>query len=410
MKKSLLNKYADLIVEKGVNVQKGQDVYIVADLDQPEFVKTVVEKLYKNGARKVVVDFSYQPITKIGYKKMSLKTLSSLENYQIEKLRWRAEKLPAHLYLISDDPDGLKGVPQEKITKSQIAKYPIIKPFRDQMEGKYQWCIAAVAGKAWAKKVFPNEKAGKAMEMLWEAILKCSRVDDDPIAAWDKFNKEIKERCDYLNELGLVRLNYKSSNGTDFTVGLNKLGVFHGGFDTTLSGVRFNPNIPSEEIFTSPKYGDCEGVVYATKPLSYQGQLIENFSITFKNGKVSDVKAEKGEELLKQMVKMDEGAGMLGECALVPFESPINMSGILFYETLYDENACCHLALGRGFPDCLKGYENMTNEEYHKNGINNSMIHVDFMIGSRDLSITGITKDGKEVAIFKNGTWAFNVK
>ena len=368
MKKSLLNKYADLILEKGVNVQKGQDVYIVADLDQPEFVKTVVEKLYKNGARKVVVDFSYQPITKVGYKKMSLKTLSSLENYQIEKLRWRAEKLPAHLYLISEDPDGLKGVPQEKITKSQIAKYPIIKPFRDQMEGKYQWCIAAVAGKAWAKKVFPNEKAGKAMEMLWEAILKCSRVDDDPIAAWDKFNKEIKERCDYLNELGLVRLNYKSSNGTDFTVGLNKLGVFHGGFDTTLSGV------------------------------------------TFKNGKVSDVKAEKGEELLKQMVKMDEGAGMLGECALVPFESPINMSGILFYETLYDENACCHLALGRGFPDCLKGYENMTNEEYHKNGINNSMIHVDFMIGSRDLSITGITKDGKEVAIFKEGTWAFDVK
>ena len=193
-------------------------------------------------------------------------------------------------------------------------------------------------------------------------------------------------------------------------MGLNKLGVFHGGFDTTLSGVRFNPNIPSEEIFTSPKYGDCEGVVYATKPLSYQGQLIENFSITFKNGKVSDVKAEKGEELLKQMVKMDEGAGMLGECALVPFESPINMSGILFYETLYDENACCHLALGRGFPDCLKGYENMTNEEYHKNGINNSMIHVDFMIGSRDLSITGITKDGKEVAIFKEGTWAFDVK
>lgn len=406
MKKSLLNKYAELIAVKGVNVKKGQDVIVYANLDQPEFVATVVDKLYSYGARKVFVEWSYEPITKIKYKRESLKALSSLEDFQVEKLKYRANKLPAHLYLISDDPDAMKGVNQEKLTKSKIATYPIIKPFREQMEGKYQWCIAAVAGEKWAKKVFPSDRKNVAMEKLWQAILYCSRVTDNPIEEWNNFNTSIKNRCAYLNSLGLKKLYYKSSNGTDFNVTLNELSVFCGGYDTTLDGVNFNPNIPSEEVFTSPKYGECEGIVVATKPLSFQGQLIENFSITFKNGKVSSVKAEKNQELLEKMVKMDEGASMLGECALVPFDNPINNSGILFYETLFDENACCHLALGKGFPDCLKGYQDMTTEEYHKNGINESMIHVDFMIGSRDLEIIGETKTGEKVTIFKNGNWA----
>ncbi len=406
MNKTELNKYAELIAVKGINVKKGQDVIVYANLDQPEFVAMVVDKLYKYGARKVFVEWTYQPLTKIKYKRESLKSLSTFEDFQIEKLKYRANKLPAHLYLISDDPDGMKGVSQDKLTKSKIATYPIVKPFREQMEGKYQWCIAAVAGEKWAKKVFPNERKNVAIEKLWQAILSCSRVTDNPIEEWNNFNASIKNRCAYLNSLGIKKLYYKSSNGTDFNVTLNELSVFNGGYDTTLGGVNFNPNIPSEEVFTSPKYGECEGTVVATKPLSFQGQLIENFSITFKNGKVSSVKAEKNQELLEKMVKMDEGASMLGECALVPFDNPINNSGILFYETLFDENACCHLALGEGFPDCLKGYQNMTTEEYHKNGINKSMIHVDFMIGSRDLEIVAETKKGEKVVIFKNGNWA----
>ncbi len=406
MKKTELKNYAELIAVKGVNVKKDQDVIVYANLDQPEFVAMVVDKLYKYGARKVFVEWTYQPLTKIKYKRESLKSLSTFEDFQIEKLKYRANKLPAHLYLISDDPDGMKGISQDKLTKSKIATYPIVKPFREQMEGKYQWCIAAVAGEKWAKKVFPNDRKNVAIEKLWQAILSCSRVTENPIEEWNNFNTSIKNRCAYLNSLGIKKLYYKSSNGTDFNVTLNELSVFNGGYDTTLDGVNFNPNIPSEEVFTSPKYGECEGTVVATKPLSFQGQLIENFSITFKNGKVSSVKAEKNQELLEKMVKMDEGASMLGECALVPFDNPINNSGILFYETLFDENACCHLALGEGFPDCLKGYQNMTTEEYHKNGINKSMIHVDFMIGSRDLEIVAETKKGEKVVIFKNGNWA----
>ena len=407
MNKKRLDKYAELIVKMGLNVKKGQDVVIYADLDQPEFVTTVVNKLYKSGAGRVFVEFSYQPITKANFKGASVKALSEFRQFEIEKWKWKAESLPAHLYLISEDPDGLKGIDQAKYAKVSQLRYPTIKPFRDKMEGRYQWCIAAVAGKKWAKKVFPHDRASVAVEKLWEAILDCSLVTDDPIAEWDNFNKSIKEKCAYLNGLKLKKLYYKSSNGTDFQVTLNKLGRFCGGYDTTLTdGINFNPNIPSLEIFTSPKYGECEGTVVATKPLSYQGQLIENFSITFKNGKVSEVHAEKNEQLLEKMVSMDEGASMLGECALVPFDNPINNSGLLFYETLFDENACCHLALGHGFPDCLVGYENMTTEQYHENGINDSMIHVDFMIGSRDLEIIGETENGEKVEIFKNGVWA----
>ena len=406
MNKTRLNKYADLIVEKGLNVKKGQDVIIFAELDQPDFVTMLVNKLYKYGARRVMVEFSYQPITKATIKGASLKTLSTFETFQLEKFKWRSEKLPAYLHLISEDPDGMTGVDHLKFAKSQQAKYPIVKPFIDSWECKCQWCIAAVPGKKWAKKVFPNDRVSVAMEKLWNAILDCALVTDDPIAEWNAFNTAIKQKCDYLNSLKLKKLYYKSSNGTDFQVTLNPLGKFCGGYDTTLDGVKYNPNIPSLEIFTSPKYGECEGTVVATKPLSYQGQLIENFSITFENGKVSKVNAEKNVELLQKMVSMDEGASMLGECALVPFDNPINNSGLLFYETLFDENACCHLALGRGFPDCLFGYENMTNEQYHENGINESMIHVDFMIGSADLEIVGEKENGEKVTIFKNGNWA----
>ena len=407
MKKTVLRAYARLIARSGVNVQKGQDVIVNASVEQPEFVQMVVEECYKAGARKVVVDFDYQPLSKVNIKYRSMKTLSSLDSY--EKARWEyyVEKLPCRIHIVSDDPDGLKGVNQKKMAEASRRRYPIIRGYRDAIENKYQWCIAAVPGEKWAKKLFPTLSKHQAMEKLWEKILLCSRVDDDPVKAWEEHNRDLQDRCAYLNGLGIKSLHYTAGNGTDFTVGMIPEAEFKGGGDTSLQGIFFNPNIPTEECFISPMKGVAEGTVFASMPLSYNGQLIENFSIRFEGGKAVEWHAEKNENLLTEMLSMDEGAKYLGECALVPFESPINQSGILFYETLFDENAVCHLALGMGFADTIKDFQNKSLEECRSLGINDSMIHVDFMIGTRDLSIVAETNDGKQVQIFKNGTWAF---
>jgi len=408
MEQQRLEKYAQLIVECGLNVQKGQEVRIQCGLDQPEFVAMVVEECYKRGAAKVVVKWSYMPVTKLNYVYRSLESLSKVT--EVEKAEWqeRVDDLTCLLWIDSDDPEGFNGTDNEKISKANMARYPIIKPYRDALENKYQWCIASVPGKEWAKKIFPDISADEAVEKLWDAILYTSRVDDDPVAAWKKHNENLAKRCEFLNNYQFDSLEYKSSNGTNFKVGLNEKGIFCGGGETTLGAdIYFNPNIPSEEVFTSPVKGRAEGVVVATKPLSYQGKLIENFKIEFKDGKAVKVWAEKNQDLLEKMIAMDEGAAYLGECALIAYDSPINNTGILFYNTLFDENASCHLALGRGFNNCLKDYEQYTNEQCNELGINNSMIHVDFMIGSKDMSIVGVTKDGKRVQIFKDGNWAF---
>lgn len=407
MKKTVLKNYAKLIAKTGVNVKSGQDVIIRAELDQPEFVAYVAEECYRAGARNVRVEWSHQPVSRLNAIYQSEDTLAEVAPWQEEKLRDQSLSLPAVIYLESADPDGMNGVDAHKVSSASMRRFPKIKPYRDAMENKYQWCIAAVAGKNWAKKVFPKEKnAQAAEEKLWEAILRCSRAEGNPIGTWNEHNKNLSERCRILNGLHLKKLFYRSSNGTDLTVGLMPEGVFAGGGETTLSGRYFNPNIPSEEVFTTPRRGLAEGVVYSTKPLSYQGQLIENFHLRFADGKVTEAAAEKGEEVLKKMLAMDEGASYLGECALVPFDSPINESGLLFYNTLFDENASCHLALGRGFSMCVKGYENYSDEKIKELGVNDSMIHVDFMIGARDLSIEGETEDGARVPIFVNGNWA----
>ena len=407
MKKTVLRKYAQLIAASGVNVQPGQEVFIAADLDQPEFVKMLVEECYKRKAKKVVVDWSYQPLQKLHYRYRTLTTLSKLDNY--EEARWQhyVDTIPCRIYLLSEDPDGLKGINQEKMAKSQQRLYPVIKKYRDQIENKYQWCIAAVPGAAWAKKLFPELRTSQAIEKLWEAILSTSRVDEDPVAAWEAHNKDLHDRCQYLSGLGIRELRYKSANGTDFTVGMIPEAQFCGGGETSLQGIFFNPNIPTEECFISPMKGVAEGIVYATKPLSYQGQLIEGFSIRFAGGKAVEVHAEKNEELLKTMISMDEGAAYLGECALVPQSSPIAQCGYLFYNTLFDENAACHLALGMGFADTIRDFQNKTLEECRSYGVNDSMIHEDFMIGCDSMNIDAHTRDGKVVPIFRNGNWAF---
>ena len=407
MKKTVLREYARLIVRCGVNVQKGQEVLIYADLDQPEFVQMVVEEAYKAKAKKVTVDWDYQPLQKLHVRHQSVKTLGEVTEWQKAKLQHFVDVVPCRIHLVSEDPDGLKGINMEKLAKARQLRYPIVKPYHDQLENKDQWCIAAVPGAAWAKKVFPGMRTSAAMEKLWEAILYTSRVTDDPVKAWQEHNADLHDRCAYLNSLNIRSLHYTADNGTDLTVGMIPEGEWKGGGDTSLQGIFFNPNIPTEECFISPKRGQAEGIVYSTKPLSYQGQLIENFSVRFENGKAVEVKAEKGEELLKTMISMDEGAAYLGECALVPQRSPIAESGILFYNTLFDENAACHLALGMGFADTIQDFQNKTLEECRALGINDSMIHEDFMIGCDSLNIDGICEDGKVVPIFRGGNWAF---
>lgn len=407
MKKTLLRQYARLIVRMGVNIQKGQTLMVSAGLDQPEFVQMVVEEAYKAKAKEVIVDWNYQPLTKVHVRYQTLKTMGTVKEWEKARQEHYCQILPARLHLSSADPDGLKGVNMGKVSKANQMTYPILKPYRDRRDNKEQWCIAAVPGAAWAKKVFPGMRTSQAVEKLWEAILAAARVTDDPIKAWEDHNANLQKRCDYLNSLNIRSLHYTAENGTDLTVGMIPEAQFCGGGETTIGGVFFNPNIPTEECFISPMRGLAEGIVYSTKPLSYRSQLIDNFSVRFEKGKAVEVHAEQGEEQLKDMISMDEGAAYLGECALVPQASPICESGILYYNTLFDENAACHLALGRGFADTIKGYQEKTLEEVQALGVNDSMIHVDFMIGCDTMNIDATCEDGSVVAIFKNGNWAF---
>ena len=407
MKKSVLREYAKLIVRCGVNVQKGQEVMIYAELDQPEFVAMLVEEAYKAKAKKVIVEWSYDKLTKLHVRYQSVKTMGTVPEWQKARQQHYCDTLPARIHLVSEDPDGLKGVNMGKVAKARKMSYPILKPYIDKRENMQQWCIAAVPGAAWAKKVFPGMRTSQAIEKLWEAILSTSRVTDDPIKAWEEHNADLRKRCEYLNGLDIESLHYTADNGTDLTVGMIPEAIFCGGMEVSRQNISFNPNIPSEECFISPMRGKAEGIVYSTKPLSYQGQLIDNFYIRFENGKAVEAKAEKGEELLNTMLTMDEGAGYLGECALVPQASPIAESGLLFYETLFDENAACHLAVGAGFADTIRDHNNKTLDECRELGINDSMIHVDFMIGCDSMNIDAHCAGGKIVPIFRNGNWAF---
>ncbi len=409
MKKSVLKQYARLIARTGANVQKGQSVLIVAGLDQPEFIELLAAECYRAGASEVEVEWRHQPLTRLAVRYKSAKKLSEVKAWEEEKQKWQAENLPARIVVLSEDPDGLTGINQAKYAKGMQARYQKLRPYIDARENREQWCIAAVPGVKWAKKVFPELPKGRAVEKLWEVILSCSRaLEGDPEENWRLHNLELKARADRLNAMGLVSLEYRSANGTDLKVGLIPEALFLGGAERCpVNGVLYDPNIPSEELFITPKAGSAEGIVHATMPLVFQGILIEDFWLRFEGGKVMELHAEKNEEALRTLVSMDEGAAMLGECALVPYASPIRESGILFYNTLFDENAACHLALGRGYSSNIRDYENYSLEELRAMGVNDSMVHEDFMIGSEDLSITGVTAAGERVAIFRDGGWAF---
>ena len=408
MDTQLLRRYARLIAVTGGGLRPGQDVVIRAGLDQPDFTLMLAEECYAAGAARVEVEWEHPPLQKLDYEYLGAAALGEVRAWQLAKLRYRADTLPVMLYLESADPDALAGIDQLKRAEAMRLRWAVTKPISDEMENRYQWCIAAVPGEAWARKVFPGLAPADAVERLWEAILRCSRAyEGDPAENWARHNAFLAGRCARLNALGLVRLEYRSANGTELSVGLIPEALFLGGAETNpVNGAAYNPNIPSEEVYVTPRAGEAEGIVYATRPLSSRGVLIEDFWIRFENGRAVDCGARKNEEALRALIAMDEGSAMLGECALVPYMSPIRESGLMFFNTLFDENAACHLALGRGYTSNIRDYGKYTLEELRALGVNDSMVHEDFMIGSADLAVTGITASGERIPIFTGGGWA----
>lgn len=409
MNKSFLIKYASLAVNIGVNIQKDNILVISSPIETAEFARLITEEAYKSGAKDVIVHYGDQKLTKIKLENSSLETISNIPEWQAESYNYYARQEACFISISASDPDGLKGVPVEKIGASQKARTSALKEYFDNsMSNKCRWCVLSVPTLSWAKKVFPKVSDDEAMESLWDVIFKTVRVDtENPVNAWKKHNAYLEEKIKFMNNNNFKSVHLKSANGTDLNIELPEGHIWAGGSEGDVNGIPFNANIPTEEVFTLPKKTGVNGIVYSSKPLSYGGNLIDNFSITFKDGKAIDFTAETGYDVLKQMLESDEGAKYLGEVAFVPYNSPISNSKLIFFNTLFDENAACHLAFGRAYESCVKDADKYSEEELEKIGINNSVIHVDFMIGTSDLEITGINKNGETIQIFSNGNWAF---
>lgn len=409
MNKSFLIKYASLAVNIGVNIQKDNILVISSPIETAEFARLITEEAYKSGAKDVIVHYGDQKLTKIKLENSSLETISNIPEWQAESYNYYARQEACFISISASDPDGLKGVPVEKIGASQKARTSALKEYFDNsMSNKCRWCVLSVPTLSWAKKVFPKVSDDEAMESLWDVIFKTVRVDtENPVNAWKKHNAYLEEKIKFMNNNNFKSVHLKSANGTDLNIELPEGHIWAGGSEGDVNGIPFNANIPTEEVFTLPKKTGVNGIVYSSKPLSYSGNLIDNFSITFKDGKAIDFTAETGYDVLKQMLESDEGAKYLGEVAFVPYNSPISNSKLIFFNTLFDENAACHLAFGRAYESCVKDADKYSEEELEKIGVNNSVIHVDFMIGTSDLEITGINKNGEAIQIFSNGNWAF---
>lgn len=409
MNKSFLIKYASLAVNIGVNIQKDNILVISSAIETAEFARLITEEAYKSGAKDVIVHYGDQKLTKIKLENSSLETISNIPEWQAESYNYYARQEACFISISASDPDGLKGVPVEKIGASQKARTSALKEYFDNsMSNKCRWCVLSVPTLSWAKKVFPKVSDDEAMESLWDVIFKTVRVDtENPVNAWEKHNAYLEEKIKFMNNNNFKSVHLKSANGTDLNIELPEGHIWAGGSERDVNGIPFNANMPTEEVFTLPKKTGVNGIVYSSKPLSYGGNLIDNFSITFKDGKAIDFTAETGYDVLKQMLESDEGAKYLGEVAFVPYNSPISNSKLIFFNTLFDENAACHLAFGRAYESCVKDADKYSEEELEKIGVNNSIIHVDFMIGTSDLEVTGINENGETIQIFSNGNWAF---
>lgn len=406
--KSLLNKYAKLIVKVGVNVQKGQFVVINSPVQALPFTQELVKQAYKAGAGDVYVNFSDPTIGRYEIDYKSKEALAEVPEWIVARAQHYIAKGICLIGVNSPDPFAMEGADATKMQIASTAAQMKLKDLRAYtMSNQGQWCVVAYPNDKWAKKVFPDLSKSQANKKLLEAMLKAVYVngDADPIEYWNNHNKFIHERSSKMNKYNFKTLHFKNSLGTNLKVDLVPNHIWHGGSDVTAKGVVFNPNIPTEEIFTMPSKRGVNGKVFASKPLNLRGALIEGIWVEFKDGAAINYGASKNADVFKALINTDEGSKRLGEVALVPYSSPINLSGILYYNTLFDENASCHLALGRAYPTTVKNGTAMSKEELDAVGCNESLEHVDFMIGTNDMNIDGITQDGKVIPVFKNGNF-----
>jgi aminopeptidase len=404
----LFNKYARLVVKTGVNIQPDQLLVISSPIECAAFARSMAEAAYLEGARDVVMKWNDELSSKLRYLYAPEDVFEQFPQWEKELFVSNAYNGAAFISISASDPELMRDVNPDRLSKASKTRSIALREYYDRMmNNRNAWCVASVPTASWARKVFPGIGTDEAIEKLWNLIFRAVRADaEDPVAAWELHKTQLKQRLDFLNAARFRYLHYRNAAGTDLTIELPDDHIWLGGADKTPEGVEFIANMPTEEVYTLPfKYG-VNGRVVSTMPLNYLGKLIENFSFTFKDGKVVDFQAEKEYEVLKKMLETDENSAYLGEVALVPHHSPISNTKVLFYNTLFDENASCHLALGEAYPVCLKNGENMTKDELEKAGVNNSLNHEDFMVGSEDLDITGITAEGKKIPVFVKGNWA----
>ncbi|WP_203248603.1 aminopeptidase [Sporosarcina beigongshangi] len=403
-----LSRYAELAVNVGVNIQPNQYLYISASTEATEFVRVITKKAYEAGARQVFVDWADDVVSRLRYEQAPADSFAEFPEWKVMEREQLAEKGAAFMSIVSQSPDLLKGIEASRIADFQKAAGQALDKYRQYVQSdKISWTVIASPSEAWAAKVFPNLPAAEQVDALWNAIFKAVRADqDNPVQAWVEHDNNLHAKVDYLNNKRFRKLHY-TAPGTDLTVELPEGHLWCGAGSVNEKGHTFMANMPTEEVFTVPLKTGVNGYVSSTKPLSYGGNIIDNFKITFENGRVTDVTAEQGEEVLKRLIDTDEGAKHLGEVALVPHASPISQSELLFYNTLFDENASNHFALGSAYAFCIEGGKKMSREELIQHGLNQSITHVDFMVGSEEMDIDGVFDDGSTEPVFRSGNWAF---
>ena len=403
-----LREYARLLVRVGLNVQKRQNLVISAPVECADFARLCAAEAYDAGCREVIMNWHDDALTRMKYLRADDAIFDEVALWRRHFFNDYALEGAAYLAISASDPENLKGVDPRRLVRSQQASGKALKDFdRLQMCGGFPWCIASIPIPSWAKRVFPGVSEDEAMEKLWDAIFASVRVSGDgkAVEKWQAHLDTLHERLEKMNALNFKSLHYTNSLGTDLTVELPEGHIWEAGDDVTLAGRSYIANIPTEELFTSPLKTGVNGVVYSALPLAHDGNIIDKFHFVVKDGKIVEAHAEQGEETLKAAISVDEGASYFGEVALVPYDSPISNQKILFYNTLFDENAACHIAFGEAYP-CLKGGQQMTKDELKARGLNDSITHVDFMVGTPDLSIVGTTHDGREIPVFINGNFA----
>lgn len=405
---NMLREYARLVVRMGVNLQQDQRLVISSPIECAHFARIISEEAFAAGAWDVHINWSDELSAKIRFEQGRKEIFKEFPQWRHDQYMYHLEQGAAFVSIHASDPELLKNVDPEKMLISQRTSGEALIEYRRRlMSNENCWCVVSIPTVAWAKKIFSVYTEEAAMRKLWEAIFATVRIDGagDSVEKWQEHILFLKKAADFLNSQQFVSLHYKNSLGTDFTIGLPAGHIWAGGAEVSAKGTVFVANMPTEEVFTLPDMNTANGIVYASKPLVYNGRTIEDMRLVFENGKVIEATASKGQEVLDKLLATDDGAVRLGEVALVPHDSPISNTGILFYNTLFDENASCHLAFGKAYPTCLEGGENMNSVELAQHGVNDSLVHEDFMIGTDDLSIVGTKADGTTVQIFENGNF-----